>query len=297
MTIADPLPPPLPMSDLPRGPGRTLLLSGFSLGFALGGFFDGILLHQILQWHHLLSGLASPAYADITVQILADGLFHALMYLVASIGLWLLWSGRAGLINVGGRRLTGWVLLGFGIWHIVDGLVSHWLLGLHRIRMDVENKLLWDLLWFLIFGVAVMLAGWLLTRRDSGRSQGGGLNRSALPVLLALAVGIAGTVAILPPPGGTATLVLFRSGTSAVEALKALASVEARTVWSDPSGRLWAIDLPEGGRTLGFYRHLYRRGALLVSNGAVPAGCLDWFRLAPERYASPQAPETRPAAI
>jgi uncharacterized membrane protein len=25
------------------------------LGFALGGFFDGILLHQILQWHHLLS--------------------------------------------------------------------------------------------------------------------------------------------------------------------------------------------------------------------------------------------------
>src|SRR5690606_18965301 len=28
---------------------------GTVLGFALGGFFDGILLHQILQWHHLLS--------------------------------------------------------------------------------------------------------------------------------------------------------------------------------------------------------------------------------------------------
>lgn len=25
------------------------------LGFALSGFFDGVLLHQILQWHHLLS--------------------------------------------------------------------------------------------------------------------------------------------------------------------------------------------------------------------------------------------------
>jgi uncharacterized membrane protein len=25
------------------------------LGFAFGGFFDGILLHQVLQWHHLLS--------------------------------------------------------------------------------------------------------------------------------------------------------------------------------------------------------------------------------------------------
>lgn len=24
------------------------------MSFALGGFFDGVLLHQILQWHHLL---------------------------------------------------------------------------------------------------------------------------------------------------------------------------------------------------------------------------------------------------
>lgn len=297
MTAADPLPPPFPMSDLPQGPGRTLLLGGFSLGFALGGFFDGILLHQILQWHHLLSGLASPAYADITVQILADGLFHALMYLVAAIGLWLLWRGRTGLVNVGGHRLTGWALLGFGTWHIVDGLVSHWLLGLHRIRMDVENKLFWDLLWFFVFGVAAMLAGWMLTRGDSGRSHGRGMRRSAAPVLLVLAVGIAGAVATLPPPGATATLVLFRPGTSAEEALKALASVEGRTVWSDPSGRLWAIDLPEGGRTPGLYRHLYQRGALLVSNGAVPAGCLDWFRPAQERAASPQVTEIRPAVI
>lgn len=28
--------------------------AGYLLGFALGGFFDGILLHQVLQWHHLL---------------------------------------------------------------------------------------------------------------------------------------------------------------------------------------------------------------------------------------------------
>jgi uncharacterized membrane protein len=25
------------------------------LGIGLGGFFDGIVLHQILQWHHMLS--------------------------------------------------------------------------------------------------------------------------------------------------------------------------------------------------------------------------------------------------
>ncbi|MBK1839999.1 DUF2243 domain-containing protein [Azospirillum sp. YIM B02556] len=266
-------------------------MGGFCLGFALGGFFDGILLHQILQWHHLLSGLTNPAFADIGVQILADGVFHALMYVIAAIGLWLLWRGRPGLAQIGGRRLMGWALLGFGVWHVLDGLMSHWLLGLHRIRMDVENKLFWDLVWFFVFGIAVMLAGWLLTRAESGPPSG--RNRVAVPLLLALAVGIAGAVATVPPPGTTATLVLFRPGTAPAEALSALASVDGRTVWSDPTGRLWAIDMADGAGTLG----LYQRGALLVSNGVVPAGCLDWFRPAPEQAAARRGAEPRPAAL
>jgi len=51
------------------------------LGFAIGGFFDGILLHQVLQWHHLLSGLQGGRFDDLRFQIMADGLFHLLMYL------------------------------------------------------------------------------------------------------------------------------------------------------------------------------------------------------------------------
>jgi len=46
--------------------------TGFLLGFALGGFFDGILLHQILQWHHLLSGVESAPFADLRVQVLTQ---------------------------------------------------------------------------------------------------------------------------------------------------------------------------------------------------------------------------------
>jgi uncharacterized membrane protein len=71
--------------------------AAYLLGFALGGFFDGILLHQILQWHHLLAGLQGSAFADIRIQVLADGLFHALMYVVAIIGLSALWRSRAEL--------------------------------------------------------------------------------------------------------------------------------------------------------------------------------------------------------
>ena len=36
-------------------PMPRLALAGGVLGFSLGGFFDGILLHQVLQWHHLFS--------------------------------------------------------------------------------------------------------------------------------------------------------------------------------------------------------------------------------------------------
>ena len=35
-----------------------------ALGFALGGFFDGIVLHQVLQWHHLLSAVDAPGLAE-----------------------------------------------------------------------------------------------------------------------------------------------------------------------------------------------------------------------------------------
>jgi uncharacterized membrane protein len=55
------------------------------LGVAFGGFFDGILLHQILQWHHLLSLI--PAVTDLRTQVLWDGYFHLLMYVLAMMGL------------------------------------------------------------------------------------------------------------------------------------------------------------------------------------------------------------------
>ena len=55
---------------------RKLRWAGFLLGFSLGGFFDGILLHQVLQWHHLLSNVQAAALQDIRAQMLADGLFQ-----------------------------------------------------------------------------------------------------------------------------------------------------------------------------------------------------------------------------
>ena len=44
---------------------RRLAWAAATIGFALGGFFDGILLHQVLQWHHLFSLVPGERWADI----------------------------------------------------------------------------------------------------------------------------------------------------------------------------------------------------------------------------------------
>jgi uncharacterized membrane protein len=146
------------------GSGR-LRTAGFLLGFALAGFFDAILLHQVLQWHHLLTEMQSDPFHDRSVQILADGLLDLLMYVIAAAGLWLLWSARREFAEPGADRLLlARGLIGFGVWHMLDGLVVHWLLGLHHIRADSPNPLFWDLLWFFLFGVLFVAAGWRLER-------------------------------------------------------------------------------------------------------------------------------------
>src|SRR5687767_15168137 len=45
---------------MPRPGEQTQLRNaGVLLGLGLGGFFDGIVLHQLLQWHHMVSNVES----------------------------------------------------------------------------------------------------------------------------------------------------------------------------------------------------------------------------------------------
>ncbi|MFW7345388.1 MAG: DUF2243 domain-containing protein [Pigmentiphaga sp.] len=251
-------------------PSASFRWAGYLLGFALGGFFDGILLHQILQWHHLLSGLQGEAWRDLRVQVMADGLFHLLMYLVALAGLWLLWRARTEAGRPGAGRLS-WalVLVGFGAWHVLDAVLSHWLLGIHRIRMDAAHPLWWDLAWFAVFGLGSVAAGaWL--RRRGGKGRGG---QAGILALLA-AVAIALPWSLRPPPGMDTVVVLFRPGTSAPQALAALERVDAKLLWGDASGQLWAVRPGPRYRAMALYRH----GALWVAGAMLPMGCLGWFK-------------------
>ncbi|MBA4000934.1 DUF2243 domain-containing protein [Brevundimonas sp.] len=240
------------------------------LGFALGGFFDGILLHQILQWHHLLSLV--PEVSSLRFQVLWDGYFHALMYVVGAVGLLGLWRARGALPEHSGLQTLGAILIGFGIWHVVDSVLSHWVLGIHRIKLDSPNPLMWDLIWFFAFGVIPVLVGTWLAKRGPGTRRG---IPAALTVLLLGTISAgAGVWALQPPPDQPEfTTVVFKPGAGPEGAIRAMAATGARLVWSDPQMSVVVLSVEPSRRW-----SLYRHGAMLVSGSGLPVGCFDWSR-------------------
>jgi uncharacterized membrane protein len=163
--------------DLPGGTEASFPTAAtILLGLGIGGFFDGIMLHQVLQWHHMLTsdGYPPDSIRNLQVNTLWDGLFHIVTYVFVVIGLVLLWR-RAHQRHLwwSGKMLAGGLLLGFGIFNVVEGLIDHQLLGLHHVNETVprEQWIYWDM-GFLIWGAAMIVVGWWLLRRGRAESPG-----------------------------------------------------------------------------------------------------------------------------
>jgi uncharacterized membrane protein len=136
-----------------------LLAAGLFLGMGLGGFIDGIALHQVLQWHHMLSSRVPPVnLVTAKYNMIWDGLFHAGTWTLVVIGVVLLFrAGRRRATMWSGRVLLGATLAGSGLFDVVEGLIDHELLGVHHVRPG-PDQLVWDL-GFLIFGAVLMVIG------------------------------------------------------------------------------------------------------------------------------------------
>lgn len=151
----------LPAPRFPVGPGLWL-------GLGLGGFFDGILLHQILQWHHMASSAGVPVdtIAGLKLNTLLDGLFHAATYVFVLVGIVLLWRALRSGAAMQSHRLIACILMGFGVFNLIEGLVNHQILGLHYVNETAPPPqwIAWDL-GFLVSGGLLLAVGYALNRK------------------------------------------------------------------------------------------------------------------------------------
>lgn len=133
------------------------------LGLGLGGFLDGIVLHQLLEWHHMLSGwYPLVSRHNERTNMIGDGLFHLLCWLLVVIGIVLLM--RAGGVRGPGarRRLVGGLIGGWGAFNVVEGIVDHLILGVHHVRQG-PHQLAYDL-GFVALGGVLFLIGSIIAR-------------------------------------------------------------------------------------------------------------------------------------
>jgi uncharacterized membrane protein len=147
-------------------------MPGFLAGIGFGGFVDGIVLHQILQWHHMLTATGDhPAttVAGLEDNTLADGLFHVAAWIFVFVGLNLgIRAWQRGELAPPWRMHVGLLLAGWGVFNLVEGIVDHHILTLHHVRDDVDDHVPWDL-GFLALGAALVVVG-LLLHRDGRRA-------------------------------------------------------------------------------------------------------------------------------
>ncbi|MFC7469659.1 DUF2243 domain-containing protein [Actinomadura keratinilytica] len=162
--------------EKPTTDPRSIRLPGILLGVGLGGFVDGILLHQLLQWHHMLTSTDTarigvkyyPAdtVTGLEMNTVWDGIFHTVCWLAVLSGLAVLYARVTHHRRRvwASRVLWGWVLVGWGLFNLVEGVVDHQILGIHHVRGG-PNEFWWDM-GFLALGALLVAVG-LLVRRGA----------------------------------------------------------------------------------------------------------------------------------
>jgi uncharacterized membrane protein len=138
------------------------------LGLGFGGFLDGILLHQVLQWHHMLTSTGDhpmTTVAGLEANTLADGFFHLATWILVAVGSGLMYiAWKDGRLAPPWRTHLGLMLAGWGLFNLVEGLIDHEILGIHHVRDDLGGPIGWDLA-FLALGAVLVAVGVGMARR------------------------------------------------------------------------------------------------------------------------------------
>jgi uncharacterized membrane protein len=85
----------------------------------------------------MLTDAGNPATSveNLKINTFWEGLFHATTYVFVSIGLLVLWrASRRRHVRWSTKLLAGTLLIGFGLFNLVEGIVDHHLLGIHHVN-------------------------------------------------------------------------------------------------------------------------------------------------------------------
>lgn len=142
--------------------GRLIVAASLLVGAGLGAFFDGILLHQILQWHAMLSSRLPPLdLVTSKTNIFWDGVFHLYCWVVVVGAFAVLVRQLPGYPRAFASRVVGGgALAGWGLFNVVEGLIDHQVTGLHHVHPGI-NELAWDI-GFLGLGAVFIACGLML---------------------------------------------------------------------------------------------------------------------------------------
>ncbi len=101
-----------------------------------------------------------------------DGIFDAFVWLVTLVGILALQhAAYRGEAIPSLRSLIGQLVLGWGLFNLVEGIVDHQILAVHYVR-QVPNYTVYNLTFLVIGGVLFILIGWMLMKAGRRVSAG-----------------------------------------------------------------------------------------------------------------------------
>lgn len=152
---------------------RLLFGGALLLGAGMGAFLDGILLHQVLQWHAMISDVLPPLnLVSSKVNMFWDGIFHLYSWAAAVVGMTIvLREIPKAAPDARARAVLGGALGGWGFFNLVEGIIDHHIFKLHHVHPGFD-ELAWDI-GFLVSGVVLIVAGFALAARVLRAGVGG----------------------------------------------------------------------------------------------------------------------------
>ncbi len=129
----------------------------------MGGVVDGIVLHQIAQWLNMVSNWIPPMTMEaMNLNMMWDGIFHAFVWVVTLVGILALQhAAYRGEALPSLQWFIGLLVLGWGLFNLIEGIVDHQILAIHYVR-QVPNYTVDNLTFLVIGGVLFILIGWML---------------------------------------------------------------------------------------------------------------------------------------